>query len=85
MSYFLFLSIGVILLLLSIVLKLLRQEFGYEVFLNLGISVTTVTIVEYIWKQVGGDPMSKAIDRLRVATLLLRDLEGTGMRRIYAE
>lgn len=85
MSYLLFLSIGIILLLLSIVLKLLRQEFGYEVFLNLGISVTAVTIVEYIWKQVGGDPMSKAIDRLRVATLLLRDLEGTGMRRIYAE
>jgi len=85
MSYLLFLSVGVILLLLAIVLKLLGREFGYEVFLNLGISVTAVTIVEYIWKQVGGDPISKAIDRLRVATLLLRDLEGTGIERIYAE
>lgn len=85
MSYFLFLSIGVILVLISIVLKLLRQEFGYEVFLNLGISVTAVTVVEYIWKRVGGDPISRAIDRLRIATLLLRDLEGTGIERIYAE
>ena len=85
MSYLLFLSIGIILLLLSIVLKLLRQEFGYEVFLNLGISVTAVTVVEYMWKQVGGDPISKAIDRLRIATLLLRDLEGTGIERIYVE
>ena len=85
MSYLLFLSIGMILLLLSIVLKLLRQEFGYEVFLNLGISVTAVTVVEYMWKQVGGDPISKAIDRIRIATLLLRDFDGTGIERIYAE
>jgi hypothetical protein len=85
MSYFLFLSIGVILLLVAIVLKLLRQELGYEVFLNLGISVIAVTVVEYIWKQVGGDPISRAIDRLRIATLLLGDLEGTGIERIYSE
>lgn len=85
MSYLLFLSVGVILLLISIVLKLLGQDFGYELFLNLGISVTAVTIVEYIWKQVGGDPLSRAIDRLRIATLLLRDIEGKGIARIYTE
>lgn len=85
MSYFLFLSVGVILLLVSLVLKLLQQEFGYELFLNLGISVTAVTIVEYIWKRAGGDPISKAIERLRIATLPLKDLEGTGIARIYAE
>ncbi len=85
MPYFLFLSVGIILLLVSFVLKLLGQEFGYELLLNLGISVTAVTVVEYIWKQTGGDPISKAIDRLRIATSLLRDLEGTGIERICAE
>jgi hypothetical protein len=85
MSYFLFLSLGIILLLVSVICNLQDWGFGYELFLNLGITVTAVTVVEYIWRQAGGEPISKAVDRLRVATMLLKDLDETGIMRVYIE
>lgn len=86
MWYYLFLSIGIILVLLSICFKFWwRVDFCYELFLNLGVSVLAVTVVEFLWKRVGGDPISKAIDRLRIATQLLKDLEHTGIERVYTE
>lgn len=81
--YIFFVSVGIILLLVAIILGYQGASLWSDLLLNLGVSVTAVTVIEFMWKRVGGDPISKAIALLRTATSLLRDLEGTGIEGIY--
>ena len=79
--YILFTILGGLLLSLAKVF----QNFWASLFFDLGIVVIAVVIVEFLWKFVGGDPLLKAIKVLQTSTSLLKDLEGSGIERIYSE
>jgi len=51
--------------------------------LNIGITVIAVSIIDWIWRRVGGDPLTNAINELRSVTTLMADLRDTGLRRLF--
>lgn len=86
--HFVFWSLGIILVLLSVILRLVGAsiafwQFWADLSLNVGVSVLAVSIVDFLWRRLGGDPIMAAIHRLHTVTALLRDLEESGIERIY--
>ncbi len=54
-----------------------------DIALNIGISIIAVSMIDWIWRRVGGDPLMNAISELRTATILLSDLHNAGVKRIF--
>lgn len=81
--YIIFALVGVILLLSAKIFQ--NDAFWSSLLLHLGIIVIAVTVVELLWKFVGGNPLLEAIKLLRTSTSLLKDIEGSGIVRIYSE
>lgn len=81
LPYIVFTLVGGILLLLSKIIQ--NYPLWSSLLFNLGIVVLAVVVVEFLWKFVGGDPLLEAIKLLQTSTSLLRDLEGSGIERIY--
>jgi hypothetical protein len=80
--YILFGALGITLVLVSAIFFLLDMEMLAELFVNLGVSVVAVVIVEFIWRRYGGDPVVRAIMSLRRATKQLGELELSGVTSI---
>jgi len=80
--YILFTALGITLVLVSAICFLLKIEMLATLFVNLGVSVVTVVIVEFIWRRYGGDPIVKAIVSLRRAVKQIGELELTGITSI---
>lgn len=85
MGYFIFLLIGIIILLLSGILHLFEYTLLSNLFLNLGVTFVAVTLIQYIWKKNGGDPLIEQVNKLKSSISLLNDLEGTGLIRYYRQ
>jgi len=79
-----FLGTAVILILMAVVFNYQGQVFLFDLFFNLGIAVVGVTVIEFIWRTLGGDPLSKLIDRLQTAIPLLESQMKLGIKQIYA-
>ena len=79
--YIIFALVGVILLLAAKVFQ--NDAFWSSFLLNLGIVVIAVTVVELLWKFVGGNPLLEAIKLLQISTSLLKDIEGSGIVRVH--
>jgi hypothetical protein len=86
-TYFFFGSIGVILVLIAVISyqKGSAYSIPFQLCLNIGVSILTISIVEYLWKIKGGDPIIKAINRLWKAISCLRDVEESGIDKIYIQ
>jgi hypothetical protein len=54
-----------------------------DVALNIGISIIAVSVIDWIWRRMGGDPLMNAINELRATTALLADLHETGIKRVF--
>ena len=76
--YVSFFAAGVFLLLVAKFLENAGLTFWADLFVNLGASVTAVTVVEFLWKQVGGDPLLQSlasiVETLRHLTTSIGDL-----------
>ena len=83
LPYIIFALVGLILLLSAKVIQ--NDAFWSSLLLNLGIVVIAVTVVELLWKFVGGNPLLEAIKLLQISTSLLKDIDGSGIVRIYSE
>jgi len=79
-----FLGTAFVLILMAIIFNFLGNVFLYELFLQLGIAVVGVTVVEFIWRILGGDPLSKLINRLLLAIPLLESQKKYGIKQFYA-
>jgi len=79
-----FLGIGFILFLSS----LLLQYYGYTPFssilLSLSISVFSVTTIEMIWRAVGGGPLDNLLEQLSYAVPLLHTFKEAGLDCFYS-
>lgn len=83
-----FLSAGGVIVVVSILTSLISGDFWQivsDISLNIGISVIAVSIVDWIWRRIGGDPLMNAIMELRSATTLLADLNETGIKRVFVK
>ncbi len=58
-------------------------EILADVTLNIGLAIVAVSVIDWIWRQIGGDPLLNAITELRQSTTLLSDLHGTGVKRVF--
>ena len=54
-----------------------------KIALSVGVSIIAVSVVDWIWRKVGGNPLMNAILELRNSTTLLSDLYGTGVKRVF--
>ncbi len=77
--YLVFACVGVILILLAAILKTARDSVFADLLLNVGASVTTVVLVEIVWRRYGGDPILSAIGLLRMSLRQLSELDNLGM------
>ena len=83
LPYIIFALVGGVLLLSA---KIVQDcPLWSPLLLNFGIVVIAVVVVEFLWKLVGGNPLLEAIKLLQTSTALLKDLEGSGIVRIYSE
>jgi len=83
-----FLSAGGGVIIVSILTRIISGEIWQlvsDITLNIGISVIAVSIVDWIWRRIGGDPLMNAIMELRSATTLLADLNETGIKRVFVK
>jgi len=83
--YILFGSIGSICILISIIFFLVNTSILPELFLNLGVSIIAVVIVEFVWRRSGGDPITKAITALWRAIRQLEELESSGITSVKVQ
>jgi hypothetical protein len=89
-----FLLVSIILFLTAAVLGA-ERPIPASITASLGASIAAICIIEWLWEQFGGAPLAQqigdfqtatdgALAQLRTATSSLRDLEGTGVLRMYA-
>lgn len=79
-----FLGTAFILILMSLVFGYKGNMLLSELSWDLGMVVVGVTVIESIWRMLGGDPLSKLIDRLLLAIPLLESQQKFGIRQFYA-
>lgn len=87
-AQFIFLTIGGALVIISFLAGRGQDpDTPWKVFadiaLNIGVTVLAVSIIDWLWRRTGGDPLMNAIDELRDATTLLADLRDTGLKRLF--
>ncbi len=80
-----FFGIGTILFLVSVILQYQGNALFSSFFLNLGISVFSVTIIEMIWRALGGGPLDKMLKRLSNVVPLLQTFKEIGINEFYAD
>lgn len=86
MPHWIFWLIGSAIIVFSILTNLIEGKTWSilsDISLNVGITVVAVSIIDWIWRRVGGDPLTNAIHELRSATALLADLRDTGLKRLF--
>lgn len=54
-----------------------------DITLNIGMAIIAVSMIDWIWRRVGGDPLTTAIFELRTTTALLADLTSSGIKRLF--
>lgn len=88
-AYSAFGGLAIVLILLAGLFWELGWDLPKNLALNLGVSIGAVVVVEVIWRQTGGAPLSGLIHRfigllddLKSATALISDTEGTGLARL---
>ncbi len=81
--YIVFALIGITLVLGAAVTGFLRIPIAPDIFKSLGITAVAVTMVEMLWRRMGGAPLSKQLESLNRSTTLLQDLYNTGIERFY--
>jgi len=79
-----FLGTAIVLVLISIVFNYQNNKFLSEISFQLGIAVVGVTMIEFIWRILGGDPLSKLIDRLLLIIPFLESQKKLGIKQLYA-
>jgi hypothetical protein len=79
-----FIVAGSVLLLISLNLKLQGNQPISDIFLNISLSIFSVTVVEMIWRMLGGGPMDKMLDQLSYAVPLLSKFKETGLEGFFA-
>lgn len=57
--------------------------FISDIALNIGMAIIAVSMIDWIWRRVGGDPLIVAISELRTTTALLADLTSSGIKRLF--
>lgn len=55
-----------------------------NVLLSAGVTILAVGVVDLIWSKLGGEPLSKEINRLAATTDLVNDSRTSGLLRIHA-
>lgn len=89
--YLVFFFTGIAFVLISIIFFSISTEtFEFkavcaELFLNLGISILAVVLVQYIWQRRGRDPIMKAIVLLRKTIKQLEEFNSSGLTSVKSE
>jgi hypothetical protein len=84
--HWVFLLAGGGIIIISVLAQLIEGAFWNlvaNVTLNIGLAIIAVSVVDWIWRQIGGDPLLNAITELKNSTTLLSDLHGTGLKRVF--
>ena len=79
-----FLIAGFLLLVSSLYFQEIGQTILSNIFLNLSISVISVTLIELIWRVIGGGPMDQLLQQLSCAVPLLKTFKETGLDSFYS-
>jgi hypothetical protein len=74
-----FVVAAVIFLLVWYIFTLQSNVTGAQISLSLGLTVLSVTIVEMIWRTLGGGPMDKMLEQLSSAVPLLGTFKDAGL------
>lgn len=89
-----FALVGIVSILLGVSLQLFFTEttppsqglqLARDLLINCGVAVGTITIVDYIWSILGGEPLARQIARLASLNDLLADSSKTGITRVYSK
>jgi hypothetical protein len=81
--YLLFLFIGILLILISIIVKDKFNIVIYDTINQLGVVVLSITIIWFLWETFGGEPLSEQITDLKNLNKLYLDSEKSGLQRVY--
>jgi len=84
--HWIFWLFGALIVIVSVLAQLIQGpgwKLVSQIAQNIGMAIIAVSIIDWIWRQVGGDPLMNAITDLRSATTLLSDLHGTGLQRVF--
>ncbi len=84
--HWVFLLAGGGIIIISVLAQLIEGTFWKivaDVTLNFGLAIIAVSVIDWIWRQIGGDPLLNAITELKNSTTLLSDLHGTGLKRVF--
>ena len=88
-SHLTFTSIGLAFILLGIMARILTQGIsGFidsipDTIISIGVSTLAISIVGFIWAEVGDDPISRKIDGVLKLVELFSDSRKTGIVRIH--
>lgn len=83
--YGIFISIGITLLLLASILRSQNLSLPSDITLNVGMVVLSLALIDFLWKIVGGDPLSQEISQLKKMNILNQDAASTGLMRVLAK
>lgn len=78
-----FLIIGVLLLIISYLIKS-QLEFFSSTLMNISFILLTIVIVDFFWEVLGGEPISQTLNELRVSVKLLEDSHSSGLNSLLA-
>jgi hypothetical protein len=84
--HWVFWSTGGGMIVIAILARLIEGKFwnvASDVALNIGLAIIAVSVIDWLWRRIGGDPLINAISELKNSTNLLSDLNGTGLKRAF--
>ncbi|MGD8506904.1 MAG: DUF5919 domain-containing protein [Candidatus Bathyarchaeota archaeon] len=79
-----FLGTATILILMAIIFYYQGNLFLSDLLFELGVAVAGITVIEFIWRTFGGDPLSKLVNQLAQIIPLLESQRKFGIKQIYA-
>jgi hypothetical protein len=80
--YFVFTVLATILLLIALIAWQQEVAFVPELLVNIGASILTVVVVEWVWRRQGGDPIVSAITGFQRQIKLLEQFNALGIARL---
>lgn len=83
--YGIFISVGVIFLLLASLLSSQGFALPSDISLNIGMIVLSLALIDFLWKIVGGDPLSEEISQLRSLNTLSQAAAKTGLAGVIGK